>query len=229
MNIAEVNEKLEETSEPLHRLRSATDVKSAKAAFSAFSYPAASVHSFIEELIPDFKVVKKGAAPTADRVWYLNEINTPLMKLFRKLRNVNTHVKTISYANRHTITLTGAVLVAECGVIKAQRSHPTLRTLLPDLYRDVRDELRASIERAQRSVRTLFSRLLTKPPQPPAPRWDAMFNPVEIQKHVKLKHNLEPDEVALCRDYSVVELCDQYLYALRALVNIAIARGLLRP
>lgn len=228
VNIAEVNEKFDETSEPIKRLRHARNVKSAKKDFSAFSYPASSVHSYIEESIADFPNPIKGASPSQDLVWYQRANGTPLMRLFRKLRNVNAHVKTIAYANRHTIALEATASIKVAFTATVRRAHPTLRQSAIDTIRHALDHLRFLSLSAQQAMRGLLACQVPNQSESPA-NWNAMFDSSAIGQGLKKRHELLADEIALCQNYSVVELCDQYVVALKDLISDAVERNLLYP
>jgi hypothetical protein len=228
MTISEVNEKFHETKARLEQLRRATSIKGAKHDFSAFSSSAGSVHLYIEELIPDFPKPPKGVPQSPDLVWYQAAIGTPLMRLFRAVRNVNTHNKTITYVNRYQLALTSTMaLRADFAVLTVRPGRRTIWRLLSATRINGLQRFRSWLWNIRFAVTSLLNRVNPKRTSS-LQTWEAMFNYNAIQKGIVTRPKLTANEIALCEAHSVTDLCGQYVDALGTLITQAVARGLLR-
>jgi hypothetical protein len=209
MNYTEVTEKMDEVQGDLADLHRAGNLRQIRRDFGHFSSNAGSIHLYIEELLCDFKnyrdKTKKGLSVDADTLWYVTQIETPL---FRKFRNSNTHFMLSRHLNRTSMYTTASAYIINPGTGPLAPWREKLQRLRSWLYAPF------MALRARRKI---------------PPTWEAMFDPDIYNQHHHGNARLELDagQVKLCRDESLVSLCDKYYWELNALVQDAHARKVL--
>lgn len=141
MDHAEAIEKLALVNDHLADIEAARTAWEVKKAFGSFSSDAGHVHFYIEENISDWKSQAKGG-PSPELTWYRGAIATIYVELFRKLRNTNTHLLNLKYANRAGMSLAAFVNMVPAMKPLVIRQKHTFRTRVEDGTWPLRNTLR---------------------------------------------------------------------------------------
>jgi len=223
---AEVEEKYVEAIEDMDALRVVDTIPSVQKAFRAFSNTAGSVFLMIEENIPDFKDKKGTSKLKQDYRAILAAQN--LCHLFRSIRNVNTHARTLHYVGKTTMGLTPTLYTRASLSMTFRSGDRSFFGRFREFRTNAQLSFRDAIGYLKWRLDTVKRRLVPLPVVEPTIARSLHFNAKYIDDRAKGPDKLSSIEVTLCEQRSVLDLSEEYARQVRKVIDDSVALGVLK-